>query len=141
MKTCNRCKENKPIAEFHKNKANKDGHNNRCARCTVEYNNERYKKSDSMREYQKKYWTDNNRRLKKYGLSQLEYDKMLEEQDGRCKICKVVPEKWLYIDHCHKSGKVRGLLCLQCNTALGNFDDNIDRLQAAIVYLKNNMPR
>jgi hypothetical protein len=58
---------------------------------------------------------------------------MIEEQSGKCGICE--REETLYIDHCHSTGKVRKLLCLQCNTGLGNFRDDKALLGKAIEYL------
>lgn len=68
------------------------------------------------------------------------YLKMLEEQDNKCAICltsNMDLEKLLSVDHCHTTGKVRGLLCNNCNLALGNFKDSITSLENAIKYLKN----
>lgn len=77
-----------------------------------------------------------------------EYRKLLLEQNNVCAICKN-PEtqikrksnrvKMLSIDHCHKSLKIRGLLCSKCNTALGGFKDSIEILQLAIEYLKKSI--
>jgi len=75
-------------------------------------------------------------KYKRYGLSKEEYTKLITINDGRCHICNI-PSK-TYIDHCHKSNKVRGILCPKCNTALGFFDDNITILLTAINYLKKN---
>lgn len=64
---------------------------------------------------------------------------MLEEQGGNCAICHEPPPEDkhydLFIDHDHGTGKVRGLLCLHCNTVLGMAGDDPDRLRAAIAYL------
>jgi hypothetical protein len=62
---------------------------------------------------------------------------MYENQNGKCKICAVTSEN-LYIDHDHKSMEVRGLLCRDCNSALGLFRDNTEILENAIEYLKSN---
>lgn len=73
-----------------------------------------------------------------YGLSADEYIKMHEKQDGKCAICKKEPstKRGLHIDHCHKTGKVRGLLCHNCNIGIGNFSHDSDLLSTAIEYLK-----
>ena len=80
----------------------------------------------------------------KYNLTVEEYDEMIKALDGLCQICRN-PEtekdrtgviKWLAVDHCHTTGKVRGLLCAQCNQGLGNYRDNTDYLKAAIAYLE-----
>ena len=80
----------------------------------------------------------NNRRSvlkRKYGLSFGEYDQMVLKQHKLCNICKQ-SGKHLYVDHDHKTGKVRGLLCVKCNSALGFFNDSIRVLKAAIKHLK-----
>jgi hypothetical protein len=64
------------------------------------------------------------RRLMKYGLSPADFDRMAIEQNGLCAICRRKPQRWLCVDHCHTTNKVRGLLCDNCNTALGLLDDN-----------------
>lgn len=79
---------------------------------------------------------------KKYGISLEEYEKLLEYQGYCCALCgkefckgeKRQPD----VDHCHKTGKVRGILHLHCNTLLGHSKDNIEILEKAISYLKNN---
>jgi len=74
--------------------------------------------------------------LKRYGMSSREYELRLALQGGACAICKKKPvRRLLCIDHCHKTGKVRGLLCTLCNAALGGFGDDPKRMQAATDYL------
>jgi hypothetical protein len=75
------------------------------------------------------------RKLKKYSISIDDYRGMWQQQSGRCAICNVYTSE-LVIDHNHKSGVVRGLLCHSCNVAIGLFRDDIDVLSNAIVYLK-----
>jgi hypothetical protein len=75
-------------------------------------------------------------REQRYGLSAEDYRQMLERQGGLCAICLQAPHGYaLHIDHCHATGRVRGLLCRKCNMAIGLFADNPDRLQRAIEYL------
>lgn len=85
-------------------------------------------------EYSSKHGNRRKRLKYKYGISVENYNWLLEEQDGKCKICGNKTD--LVIDHCHKSTRVRGLLCNQCNTGLGCFKDNPDFLTCAIEYLK-----
>lgn len=79
-----------------------------------------------------------------YGLSVEKYNELLKQQRGRCAICGVVATRkntrWggLNIDHDHKTGKVRGLLCTACNGGLGFFHDNIEKMLKAIEYLKRS---
>lgn len=71
-----------------------------------------------------------------YGITVEEYNSMVESQNNLCKICYKEDKKRLCIDHCHKTNKIRGLLCRKCNFVLGLMDDNIDNLYNAIEYLK-----
>jgi DNA gyrase/topoisomerase IV subunit A len=73
----------------------------------------------------------------KYGLTLADYNKMIKEQGGVCYICQNPPNvKALAVDHCHTTGKVRRLLCDNCNKGLGCFKDSPELLQKAINYLK-----
>ena len=82
----------------------------------------------------------------KYNLTEEQYHEMMDRQDGKCAICKKTPSYKrhkkttirLHIDHCHKTGKVRGLLCTKCNSGLGMFQDDIDIIKSAIKYLRRN---
>lgn len=71
---------------------------------------------------------------RKYGLTPEEYDDMLVKQNGLCAICQKREPK--YVDHCHDTGVVRGILCPGCNTAIGQFEDDIDIINRAIDYLQ-----
>ena len=86
----------------------------------------------------------NNDLKKKYGITLEQYEQMLADQGGVCAICGNPEPVWdkkvnrlraLSVDHCHTTGKVRGLLCTGCNQGLGNFKENPDRLAKAISYL------
>lgn len=86
---------------------------------------------------------------RRFGISNADYAKMHEAQGGLCAICQR-PEtakhkasggsRSLAVDHCHGGGHVRALLCSACNTGLGNFGDDPDRLRAAISYLERHKP-
>lgn len=74
---------------------------------------------------------------KRYGISLLDYEKMLQQQEGRCAICKAEPgARSLAVDHCSNTGYVRGLLCMSCNQAIGAFDHNPVLLKLAAEYLQ-----
>ena len=83
---------------------------------------------------------------KKYGVTLPEYERMLLAQGGVCAIChrsefrngKGKARLSLAVDHCHKTGKIRGLLCVSCNRAIGLLADSIEFLQNAIAYLRAN---
>jgi hypothetical protein len=83
--------------------------------------------------------TKNNDLKRMYGITLEEHTKMFENQNGVCAICRKSGDgKWkkLCVDHCHTTGKVRGLLCKRCNIALGEVGDNIQTLQSMIEYLQ-----
>ena len=90
------------------------------------------------------YWSEGTgraRRVEQYGISQEDYNRMFLHQNGACKIClNELPtnKKFLNIDHCHVSGKVRGLLCHNCNLGLGQFKDDVNTLVGAVIYLKGD---
>lgn len=88
--------------------------------------------TEKFRAYRKK-WALRTR----YGLSVADYQRMTAEQGGVCKICQTPPKagRALVVDHSHKTGAVRGLLCDSCNVGLANFRDEPERLSAAIKYL------
>jgi len=73
-----------------------------------------------------------------YDLSPEDVESVIKSQNNSCKICNKVLKK-IYIDHCHITNKVRGLLCCGCNTALGKFNDDPTLLQKAISYLKGTL--
>lgn len=79
---------------------------------------------------------------RKFGISFSEYHALLKAQGYRCEICRCKLESSRYtkfaVDHCHKTGKLRGLLCTNCNTGLGLFKDSEERLSSAIKYLQKN---
>jgi hypothetical protein len=75
-----------------------------------------------------------------YGISIEDVEHMKVQQNYSCKICKTHEsnlKRKLFVDHCHETGKVRGLLCQSCNTMIGNAKDNILVLQAGIDYLSS----
>ena len=104
-----------------------------------------------VKEYNKQY-RDKNRsekwlrdkidyQLRKtYGITLDEYDEMLEQQGGVCRLCgSDTPSKRtgrFFVDHCHDTGKVRGLLCMRCNSAIGFLNDDPELLRKAIEYLE-----
>ena len=75
--------------------------------------------------------------VRSFGINFIIYKELLLKQNSVCDICKL-PEKnrKLAVDHCHKTGKIRSLLCTNCNTSLGGFKDNINLLESAIKYLR-----
>lgn len=78
-----------------------------------------------------------SRDLKVYGLRPGDYERILAMQGGTCRACGARPNerRRLHVDHCHETGRVRGLLCLACNTALGHLGESVKRLSQLATYL------
>lgn len=132
MKQCTRCKVEKSLEDFYAKKRGKDNKASYCKKCAYETKKVYY--IENKEKFQEKY------RMRLYGLTTQEYEALKVKQDHKCKICDK-PSKdnlngSLYVDHCHSTSKVRGLLCLQCNAMLGYSRDRIDLLEKAIDYLK-----
>lgn len=128
-KQCLNCKEIKSLDNFNPQKGGKLGRRSRCKICLSK---ERSKYKEAKREWDY---------LNKYGITIKEYNTMLKNQNGCCQICgsstpcKSRKDENLYVDHCHETGKVRGLLCNSCNRGLGYFKDNSNLLEKAKEYL------
>ena len=79
-------------------------------------------------------------RIKKFGLSLEEFNELLKEQDYKCAICGYLdtsdPNFFPVIDHCHETGEVRNILCMNCNMGLGKFKDNPQLLRKAAEYVE-----
>ena len=148
-KLCNICDTEQPVESMY---------GRRCRPCRNLLSRERAKVDPAyaeMRRNSVKNWAKNNpedawkayrkNQLKKYdGMTVEDYDALFAKQKGLCAICKE-PETWthsnitkvtsLSVDHDHDTGKIRGLLCKNCNQSLGKFKDNADLLYAAYEYL------
>lgn len=139
MKTCNKCLKEKELKEFFKDSKNlTDGHYSICKECkqaaTMIWraaNPEKY--NASQRTYNSANYY--KLRLQRYKLSVVDHELMLKKQNGKCAICNKLPQgkRPLVIDHCHDTGKIRGLLCYGCNRLMVLLDDPI-LLEKATVY-------
>lgn len=147
MKTCQRCNVDKLPMDFHKNKRQIDGLHPVCVACRGEY----YKKNKQKlkpkpKESSKKYRDNNKEKIKNYyliqrfGISLEQFNTMAIKQNNVCKICSNVENgRALAVDHCHKTGQIRGLLCSACNIGLGKFRDSTDFIKKALEYLENSV--
>ena len=112
----------------------KDGNrtNKICRECHKEACKERWHARDWLDR-----WASRNY---KYGVTKEYLIELYQKQEGKCAICEKEPstQRGLHVDHCHDSGKVKGLLCHGCNTALGSFKDNPNLLTKAIKYIRSN---
>ncbi|MFB6521786.1 endonuclease VII domain-containing protein [Streptomyces sp. NPDC056401] len=117
-KYCRRCKEIKPHSEWDRNKTASDGRSTRCKACrAVESRAGHLKRS--------------------YGMTEADRDEMIAAQGGICLICK--KRAAVHVDHCHTTGRVRGVLCFNCNTAIGKLGDDPDAARRVVSYLEGNL--
>ena len=130
-KSCSVCRVLKEYSEFGKQAGCRNGLKPACRACCA--------KRDKAN--QKKHAYSYRAMIKKlYGITYKQYKSMLENQDYKCAICgNKQRNKRLSVDHCHKTGNVRGLLCGHCNSVLGNARDDIVILKRSIRYLKERI--
>lgn len=151
MRKCTKCGEEKAWTEFYKDVGGKNGHSARCKACT-DANKQKWlnapgNKLRAKENAASRYSQDRTRRrlaalCKKYGVEAGWYEATLAQQNGRCAICKTEHpgrgdgrRRMFSVDHDHRTGAVRGLLCISCNMALGGFQDAPELLVKAIQYL------
>lgn len=132
-KICSKCNAEKDISQFSKNR------NSTLTVCR-----------DCCYKREKEFYNDHKNKLtkrkstikRKYGIEYDSYLSMLTEQGCKCKICQKTLEEFSpkatkpHVDHCHTTGKVRGILCCYCNTMLGVYNDDIKIFENIINYLK-----
>ncbi|QES52697.1 recombination endonuclease VII [Streptomyces venezuelae] len=116
-KYCRKCGEIKPHSEWDRNKTASDGLSTRCKACRAAEGRAGHLK-------------------RAYGITEAEREELLRAQFGLCVICLKAPP--VHVDHCHETGKVRGVLCFNCNSAIGKLGDDPDTLRRAISYLEGN---
>lgn len=76
-----------------------------------------------------------------FGVTLDEYNRILSSQNGNCAICGIhntLSKKALCLDHCHYTGKIRGILCLSCNSGIGYFKDKVGLVYKALLYLEKH---
>jgi hypothetical protein len=140
MKKCQKCKLLLEDLLFFNSKTTKDGLSARCKECDKQARKDTYSRSEATYEGYRRRSV-----ARKYGLTVEEVAQLLEAQGGCCAICKTTnplgegntstKRSSFSIDHCHTTGRVRGLLCNACNRGLGFFKDSIENLSTAVAYL------
>ena len=153
MKKCTKCKVLKDFCAFNKKAKSKDGLNTYCRECCKHDQAEWRKNNPTFGVKNYRSWRQQNpikykettrkKGLRQYGLSIEEWEIIFDKQNGVCAICNL-PEtvidkgtkRRLAVDHCHSTGKVRGLLCTKCNRAIGLLNDNPEILDKASAYLR-----
>ena len=153
MKTCSRCSESFPLSEFYRDASKADGLHPKCKSCHRAYkktltpaqrerdrrNSKRWRKENPQKA---KEGVRNATLKRKYGIGIEEFNRILEKQRGCCAICGdsdngVSWGKNLHVDHCHRTGVVRGILCQPCNTSIGKMKDSPELLRKAAKYLED----
>ncbi|MEU0413022.1 endonuclease VII domain-containing protein [Streptomyces griseorubiginosus] len=114
-KHCQGCGETKPHSDWHRNGSASDGRASRCRACRA---------VAARASHLKRH----------YGLTEAQRDEMVASQMGLCVICLKAPA--VHVDHCHKTGRVRGVLCFNCNSAIGKLGDDPDAVRRAAAYLE-----
>lgn len=137
--TCNKCNQDKPKSDFYKESGNVRGYRYTCKKCELPARQKYAKHPANV-----KRATENRRRWVRknlYFFPQELYEKRLAEQGNVCAICGTDSpggRGQFHADHDHKTKQPRGVLCHNCNVALGNFQDNPEILRAAIEYLEKH---
>jgi hypothetical protein len=159
MKKCTKCKKPKSLEFFHVRPSASDGRNSICKRCDgKKIAAWRKKNKEKWRAYCRgRYYKDKAsgkldtlksrhplqraayRRKHRYGITQDQIIKMLNKQKHKCPVClnELNDKNMFAVDHCHKTGLVRGLLCGKCNWGLGSLMDSVENLKRAAKYLEN----
>jgi hypothetical protein len=153
MKKCTKCGEKKALGAFYTNNHHMDGLASLCKECHNE-NGRKWREAnrEHRKEHKKVYLLNpkakrlykktirkcNLKRL--YGITLEEYKVLLKKQNNKCAICptKYTKKKILCVDHNHKTEKVRGLLCHDCNNGIGRFKDNLRIARKAVLYLEKH---
>ena len=140
-KQCAKCEQFKDLLDFSPTRGKAFGVNSWCKACIAQLKNEHYTLEKARAEH---LW-------RVYGLTTEEYEQMLLDQNGLCACCGQ-PEKrragrkkrsenipLLHVDHCHTTGRIRGLLCSACNTALGLLEEDPQRIMALLHYVEERV--
>ena len=142
MKMCTTCKVVKPPEDFY------DGYKSKNQRYSTNkrYPHSRCKECDHVKN--KAYIKINRAKVTKqqmvrhrereYGVTEEQYNNMILSQNNLCAICSQPSTRTLNVDHDHETGKVRALLCINCNLGIGNFQDSLVYLQNAVDYLNHH---
>lgn len=140
IKVCSKCALPLPLKMFHKLKHGALGRHPNCKTCRSKYESKRWKglPGEHKRRLRKsKGKSERAASLAEFGFTLESFRDAVTAVDGKCEICSKYVGDSLCVDHCHSSGKFRGLLCSTCNMGLGMFRDDEERLRKAIKYLRS----
>jgi hypothetical protein len=148
-KACKVCGVDKQLLEFNRHLGNKDLHRSECIECQGAASRSRWEKNKGSNNTKRRLWYKDNQEVvygwgikKKFGITYEDYLEMLQKQDGRCSICGIdTPgdkHKHFAVDHDHKTGKVRSLLCSRCNCGIGHLNDDPVLIRKAAEYIEQH---
>ena len=130
-KRCPRCREIKPLSEFCRNRSKRDGYGSYCKPChNIIGAENRRRRHGSTRNF----WLG-----RRYGLDATQVEWLRLQQGGVCAICRV--GEAAHVDHDHGGGRIRGILCFNCNRGLGKFGDDAGLMLEAVDYLERAATR
>lgn len=140
MKTCTGCGETKPLNQFWPDRRRR-GVGPRCKPCKSAYAR-RWRRANPHKAHER-YWSNpqgerERHLIRKYGVTLAAYDRMFAEQGGKCAVCAKTQTRAFDVDHDHKTGVVRGLLCTNCNRMIGHAGDSANNLERAADYLRSS---
>jgi len=140
-KICTKCGQEKSLEDFHQDKSHKDGRCLRCKICRARYHKQWWQKVKGRYQKSKRQWREHHLKVN-YGITIEQYKAMISAQNNTCKICgnkevrisrgKITK---LGVDHNHRTGRIRGLLCASCNSKLGWYEKNKKQI---LSYLKGD---
>ena len=129
-------------ARYWKNKAeNPDALREKSRVAMAEW---RKKNPERAKANQQRYYANNPEKVRatvvkyRYGITLEQWHTIFEQQGNRCAICGVTETRGWCVDHCHSTGRVRGILCHPCNTGIGFMEEDTERLSRAIDYLRSH---
>lgn len=130
-KLCLTCDEHKPLDQFHT--CRRQGNQSRCKACRKKLAADKYSSDPAHRARLRR-----GHYLYRYGVTFDEIVALRELQKGRCAVCDAKLKGGLkeHVDHCHRTGLIRGILCSECNTGIGKLKDNPALLRRAAEYLE-----
>lgn len=135
---CYKCLKNLPLESFSKKNGCSRGYSYKCKNCHNDYSREIWYKKNSQRQIEasKRYKTKNYLKILsfKYKIPIDLIEEKIRFSNKKCEIC--FRECKLVLDHCHKTGKIRGFICQSCNNIIGRAGDNLEGIMRFVEYLK-----
>jgi len=133
IKACCKCRQFFDASNFYKNKTYEDNLTGACKECIKQQTSKYYHSNPRI--------AKNSELKRKFGITLDQYNQMLVDQEYKCACCGTLNPQGkgiFHVDHCHKTGVIRGLLCHLCNTGIGKLGDDLPGLLKAVRYLEKS---